>query len=576
MKILKTLSPIMAEKDILIWDVNADSVFMFTFLLFRKIKVKAFVTKKKQYVGGTFINVPIIGEDEAATLENHAVLIVPNEFDIGKIELQIEKCYYRDALFFNEAICKNTKNYIYGAGKKGEEIFLDLKKHGIEIEGFCVSEKDADRQFYMGKSVFLPNQIDRKSNVIIAVYDETARKAMEDNCKRNGLNNIYIDEFIDESILRYNLFCQLLDCAVKQKKKIYVYTREKDIETDYIENCLKLYGVTIDGYICKESKSEGIEDVYDLADRNSDEYFIIISERDRIETNRICNTLDGIGFSLEKHSYIGLQKVTIDYINEKPKILDPLLGHSVIFKEFVGIRMYGTPHANGKKILILGGSTSTDGLFRVTSWPEYLWRRLRKDRGDITIYNMAHSGDDVIKEFLRLIRDGWYLEPDLVISMSGFNSTYYSTFDGKAGVEHLETWVEKLYPGLRIFNGIKKEESLLEMWERMEKLIAVTSNSIGAKYLGYLQPIKMLKKEKSLFEYYCFDNSTRNTETSFLEKSGKDSFYKNLISIFDDKEGMYIDVGHYTAMANKILADIVYEDINSTLGRPDSNGTIVD
>ena len=43
--------------------------------------------------------------------------------------------------------------------------------------------------------------------------------------------------------------------------------------------------------------------------------------------------------------------------------------------------------------------------------------------------------------------------------------------------------------------------------------------------------------------------------------SRKDDFYINLLSLFDDKEGMFTDICHYSEEANKILADIVYEHI---------------
>ena len=52
-----------------------------------------------------------------------------------------------------------------------------------------------------------------------------------------------------------------------------------------------------------------------------------------------------------------------------------------------------------------------------------------------------------------------------------------------------------------------------------------------------------------------------NEAASFRIESRQDDFYINLLSLFDEKEGMFIDNCHYSENANGILAEIVYEKL---------------
>ena len=72
--------------------------------------------------------------------------------------------------------------------------------------------------------------------------------------------------------------------------------------------------------------------------------------------------------------------------------------------------------------------------------------------------------------------------------------------------------------------------------------------------------MKFGKANMSLLEASIHDDEKREAR-SFREKSTDTDFYMNLIDLFDENEGMYIDACHYAQKAKKVLADIVFQDI---------------
>lgn len=567
MDCLMTFSEEIRRKRIFIWEINSNSAETFAMIAFRKIEVEAFVTQHMEYVGEHFFNIPIISDSDIEKDADNGILIVPDGYDIEQIEVSgMGKCYYSQALSLNEKINSASTNYLYGVGKRGKEYLESLELMNVTIDGFCVTSKADDS--YMERNVLQFDELTDKSvNIIIAVYDRELCFELAEKCYRAGINNVFVEDIIDKNELSYNMLPQLLDNALKNNKKIMLYTKELNCIAKHIIDVLNIYGIRVEKCIYAEERTNEISSVFDLIYQGIEDCFVLINEYDGFETQKACDLLDTIGFSLEEHNYTGIKRTTIDYIGEKTKELDPLVGHSMVFEKYTGIKVHGTEEDDSTKILILGGSNTADGVFRPLSWPEILWNKFRENGKKVTIYNMAHSGDDCTRELLRLIRDGWYLKPDICISMSGANSTYYTTHNHRGGLEHVDRWAASLYPDTELFGGISKEESLYDYWYRIEQLIRMTSNSIGAEFLCYLQPIIMLKEKKTLYEYYCHDDLTRHNENSFCESAGKDDFYINLLTLFDNKNGMYIDKAHYTQKANTILADIVYQDVVKILER---------
>ena len=86
------------------------------------------------------------------------------------------------------------------------------------------------------------------------------------------------------------------------------------------------------------------------------------------------------------------------------------------------------------------------------------------------------------------------------------------------------------------------------------------AETYGAEFLCYLQPMKFGKPDMSLLEE-CIHHDEKRDGYTFRERSSRNDFYKNLMELFDHKDGMFIDACHYSEEGKAVLADIVYEDI---------------
>ena len=66
----------------------------------------------------------------------------------------------------------------------------------------------------------------------------------------------------------------------------------------------------------------------------------------------------------------------------------------------------------------------------------------------------------------------------------------------------------------------------------------------------------------NLFERMQFDLSKKYIGAkNFYESMTSDSIYKNMLNFFFHKEGMYIDLAHYSEEANVIIAENICEEV---------------
>ena len=157
-----------------------------------------------------------------------------------------------------------------------------------------------------------------------------------------------------------------------------------------------------------------------------------------------------------------------------------------------------------------------------------------------------------------------HLKPQYVISMSGVNNAIHRNrkVENKANLNHMVQWYNTLAPDAPYVCGIPVRESAFTYWIRMQKIIKAVVEQNGGRYYCFLQPIKEAGEKLTIFERSVhFSGDVYNEAASFRIESRQDDFYINLLSLFDEKEGMFIDNCHYSENANGILAEIVYEKL---------------
>ncbi len=558
LKMICTVPEYLKNKKIFIWDVKRNSMVIFGLLAFRGISIAGFATRNKKYAGETFFNRPVRYIEDIEEAE--AIFVVAAKCQLEDIPDCVEVFYYDELLRVNSDL-KKKQVIIYGAGAGAAKTYKFLNEQHIRVDSFCVTDKRADT--YMNLPLLSLNEIPIGEGyaVVISAENEMYKREMQYNLEEKGISEIYIDEFMSHDDLAYSAFIQSIYKAIQEKRKIYIYTKAVDENAKLLVETLKLYQIDVEGYLYSEEREDQrIEDVFEIAYGDISTMFVIVCETDRCKLQDACELLEEIGLSLGTFDYAGVRIPSYEYRSKPKQIADSLLGYCE-YGEKIGFHVYGQENPDDIKILVLGSSTSNDGTFRGICWPKRLYRKMTDTGYKVTIYNGAHCGNRVVEELLRLLRDGWVLKPDYVISMSGCNDSGDFPFKNRFYLNHMKS-VEEKKQGVEYFHGLELQESSFEFWYRMEKVMQAVSEEYGAKFLCYLQPMKFGKPNRSLFEE-CLHNDELREAHIFRNESMQNDFYRNIVSIFDDADDMFIDAAHYSEKAKEILADIVYQDIIS-------------
>lgn len=279
--------------------------------------------------------------------------------------------------------------------------------------------------------------------------------------------------------------------------------------------------------------------------------------------------------------------------------IDSLLTLNRAEEDLIGFRKFSNSFSDSIKIVILGNSTADPSTGNLKSWSEMLYEKFVAANMNVAIYNGAITGYSSTQEYLKLNRDVLLLEPDMVISFSGYNDVI-----GNSTVEkfpYLHKYENKFYEFLKqnsklapdsmyvrnvtnVTHGLENEKKDYEIWvNNMRKMHAICTE-FDIKFRAYLQPmveyrkaIKSEAQERIINEYMklmgCLNIA--HDEISFCEgarrKIQKYNYIKDLTGIFEGKYNTYYDTCHCTEYGNSILADIIYEDIIKELGIGEKN-----
>ena len=575
LRTLFTIAERYKEKRIYIYGINRNAINVFTELVYRGADVCGFVDSHNRCIGQYFMNRPI-QETTSVMGKKNVVIIISKFYEKAHIQNEIlntEICYITEILDVDLSLGEK-RVVIYGLGKRGEEIYKLLKEKKIEICDVCESEKSKDTWMEMQVRYIRDLNIDSDTAVIIATKIEKYKREMIRNIG-GCAGDIVVDEIVDNaSIIQGNIFW-VINKAVNEKKDIYLY-KSRTEELRFLKDILARYQVSVAGEV-SEDEIVGKEsiNIYDLAYKNVNEVVVVIPEWDAKRSESICDILDEIGFSLEKHNYTSIHPEARKYKDAMNTVIDCLVGHASRGNgKLQGYVVYGEEKRGCLKIMVLGGSTSTDGYYRTKSWVNLFFHKIERSGIEVVLYNGAACGYDIVQELLRLMRDGNIIKPDYVISMSGVNNTNRKMrTDNQFCVVDFLNWIKALDRECEYSSGINDNEVLYDFWNRNAKIMKMICELLGAKFYGFLQPINIGIKNAGLNEISMYEQEDCLSNTNiFREKvmSEREHIYTNLIDLFDKKENMYIDNCHYSNKANDIIANIVYDtlwtDIEERMG----------
>lgn len=565
LKILYALAEKYEGKKIFIYGIGFHAMSVFAELSYCGIDIAGFVNTNKayeQHVGEYVMNRRIVRKEEL--VPNDDIVVVPREIS----KTAIQKVLYGicvmaiDELLAPDYKLRNKKVILYGIGQRGNEIYDLLESNGINPAAACVSEKKQD--VWRGLPVYSIDELEVVPDTVFVLAtkipkyrDEILEKLKDHDVEK------YIDLFLtNHNIVSSDMF-QIADKASGEGKNIFLYGNDDEL-VQFIENILNRYGIYTNGRLYENDDSEkGIESIYELIYKKLDNVAVIVAEWDKERSNAVCDQLSEIGFCIQKHNYTSIYPKALKYKKNFQVMTDCLLGYSPYADErFPGYVIYGDAKKEDLKIMVLGGSTSTDGFYRSVGWPYFFWKRFQKQRA-VTVYNGAMMGHDVVQELLKLLRDIAYIRPDVVISMGGLNNVNIKKdTNNQFCVKEIMQWIIAMAPKERYISGVKGDECTYEFWHRNLKVMKTIAEFYGATFFAFLQPMNVAKENPSLFDIITTGEDNIDFWV-FRERAGKESSpaYQNLINLFDQETEMYIDYCHYSEKANEILADAVFKTV---------------
>lgn len=549
-------------KKLYVWNINRTSIIMFTQIAFMRINIEGFVAPETEYVGETYMNRPIVSVEQIER-EKDCIVFVSDEVSTESIGVLSEgkAVYWSQVLDFNEELL-HERIIIYGTGYGAGKLDELLASKGTEAELYCVTKREGLLQ-HNGKKVIEAGELEhyKDYSIIISVKSEKHRKEILDTLS-NFQGQVYVEHIIDAVAFSHlNLF-QTLDLAIKEEKAVYLYGRKNEIGK-LVEKILDIYGIRNNGYVYDEDfKEQGIKNIFSVALEGIEDKIVIICEILPQKLIVARKNIELAGFSLEKGNYVGFEWYMAsddNLLGNYRQIADPLVGFSILYSfDKPGWKVYGKDDdSDSIRILVLGGSTSSE-VYHPENWVSKLYYKLKRINLNVTIYNGAHTADDIVDEMLRFLRDGFVLHPQIVISMSGVNNLAYKNCENQFN----ETRMHSMICGREHCSGVYSDESLYSFWSRNQKLLKVITEFYGGKFLGFLQPMNttmecMSLREKSLYE---FDNRIIGAK-SFIQMNNNEGDYINLMRLFEHQDGMYLDMAHYTDTAHEVIAGKVFEEI---------------
>lgn len=543
-KHIRTLKSEYQKKEIYIWNTDRRAMWVFSRLAFRLIRISGFVSVEKSLSGEEILHSPVISLNELKS-HNQAILVCETndpEADTEKLSLYCP-CVRLSELFDYNPELFERNIYLYGIGYNAWDLIKRFSAAGLSIHGFYQTKKEQDTVFGLPLLDFSEAELSERDALVIS---PSVVNGVLSHIQDSGFRgDIFLEELIrDVDIWVLETF-QIIDKALREGRRILLCC-EDAMTRELLHAVFSLYDILISMEVCMEGDQDtGLEDIYSLAGEDSEKSTLIVHSFLGHERLAMARAAGDMGFSAEKMNCTGLYQITYNmkhYTNQLRYETDQRLGgFSIDYSRFGGLpgwAVYGNPKQAETRIMVLGGSTSSE-VYEPENWVSRLYSLLLKDGTKCVIYNGAHEANNVETEMRRMCRDIHFLRPDLVISMSGINDTELSQdpFDQMRG------------------------DTPFAYWRRTESYMKQIAESEGAAFFAFLQPINTCMPYADFWEYMYFIASSCATGKQFLMDSLRKDFYCNLAELFFHKEGMFIDPVHYSNAGHQIIAENVYQTI---------------
>lgn len=370
-----------------------------------------------------------------------------------------------------------------------------------------------------------------------------------------------------------NLLFEKMDTFFKRygEKKIVIYGAGTVGKIFY--STIASIGGKVAYFVDGDKKKQGnffldceVKSPYDLMYENLDEVVVLLGLSAQDEAIEV---LQSMGLK-ENENYDRLDRIETDKATD---VFDPFLGFSRM-DDVEGFTFLGNENAE-VTILALGGSTTDFSMSNLRSWPYFLQKEYEKKGLSCRVINGGIGGYYSAQEMLKLVRDGLYFKPDIVISFSGINDAFggFSEMETPLISNYLKNTLNDLpIKNAKIGYGMKKDVTRAENWIRNMRIMYSVCTEFGIKFLCFLQPYifsgtyKFEDMEKRFFTE-MYSSEERNVAFDFYqttkEEIKKYPYMQDLTGIFDNMMGIFYDSTHCNEEGNQIIAKRIYEVIQT-------------
>lgn len=365
---------------------------------------------------------------------------------------------------------------------------------------------------------------------------------------------VFLDLFKDKDIILYG--------SGSVAAKIVAVLRAYKREIKYI----------VDGNEEKQGREKYeilIKSPYALLDENKNNVVVLLALTSYDAAEKVLNEM---GYEKDVN-YTSFGNIVRGRIAD---VFDPFLGYTRI-DDIEGFTFFGNMGAK-KRILTIGSSTTDSSTGGINSWPYYLQKKCEEDGIDCLIINGGMTGYYSGQELLKLLRDGIYFEPCLVISFSGYNDA------GNLGCNlryplissYLYNSVEKMQQDKKNGYGFEKQINSAENWFKNIRMINGICREFGISFFSFLEPCihtgNYLLEEKERIAFFNIQKLLKRNIDEIIEfyinvreMTSNIPYIYDLTNIFSGKSGIFYDTCHCNEEGNQIIANEIYKKIISKI-----------
>lgn len=590
-------------------------------LLNAGIYFHGFLSLDNQLRRGKLWNKPVINVNECINNEDIAVItsLITYYDDMEKLKSYFLENRLILLEILKSLIIDSANVVIYGNGSQGKIIYEKFSEH-MNISHFCSSFERYWGETFCGKAVISPQELaGLPDDTVIIIASNAYQKIYETLAEyRIEKSRIYCSEntpliFHPCCILEKFFSISKLMLTLQMSQNITLYGEESVVEE--VKKKLALLDFHNIKTIGRKSLQED-GSVFELLYYDWDNTYLYLTddmnlkvmqsiEKMKIPTRNIYWLRQCDGY----YSY--------DYMSKSEFIPDPTLGYSAIelgnksndsAAGFVKYE-YSVKNERTCTILTLGGSTTQCFAVRETSWSELLSRILTEKKIPHRIFCGGISGYSNIQEFLKLVRDGIILKPDIVLSYSGVNNTNWLT---DPEYPFIHTYQKQLFKRLKMSRGVElgedtitlsdivnygianSEQDSFQFWLLYERLMNSICKELSIKFKAYLQPWLFSKSHFDEYDRrillglfhivadtrddlkkYAMDTTQKfssDVEKALIFRKEVKQYEKlysdwlvDFSHILDEASGVYIDEAHVYEWGNQIIAEHMYKSIEQDI-----------